>query len=148
MRAAAMQPIAKATPPIRIQLDRPVATYSIATNIAKNMSEVPRSCCTISTPIEAIHTMTIGPRSLRRGNCRPSTFLPPTASWSRWLNRYDAKKNARNSLANSPGCSWYEPMPIQMRAPPISRPRPGTIGDSSSARPTTMLTYEKRRRMR
>ena len=124
-----------------IQLLRPVATYSIETNMAKNISEVPRSCCSTSTPIDASHTMMIGPMSLMRGSCSPRNFLPPTASWSRWSNRYAAKKNARNSLANSPG--WIVPRPktlIQMRAPWISMPRPGIIGESSSTRPTTMLT--------
>ena len=33
------------------------------------------------------YTTMIGPRSLIRGSCRPSIFLPPTASWSRWSNR-------------------------------------------------------------
>ena len=38
----------------------------------------------------------------------------------------------------------YEPMPIQIRAPPIVLPRPGIIGDSNSTMPATMLTYENR----
>jgi hypothetical protein len=34
----------KNTAPRNIQLRRPVATYSIETNMAKNINEVPRSC--------------------------------------------------------------------------------------------------------
>ena len=80
MLAASIAPAAKVIRPMTIQLLRPVDVYSMATNMAKNMSEVPRSCCTMSTPIEAIHTTMIGPKSLMRGSCNPSTFLPPTAS--------------------------------------------------------------------
>ena len=82
--AAATAPTANAMKPMTIQLLRPVAAYSIATNIAKNISDVPRSRCMMSTPIEISHTMMIGPRSLMRGSWSPSIFLPPTASWSRW----------------------------------------------------------------
>ena len=86
--------------------------------MAKNISDVPRSCCRTRTPMETIHTTMIGPRSLMRGSWMPRIFLPPTASWSRWSNRYEAKKNARNSLANSPGWNWPKPgILIQMRAP-------------------------------
>ena len=87
MLAAANAPTANAMKPITIQLVRPVATYSMDTNMAKNMSDVPKSCCMTSTPIDTIHTTMIGPRSLMRGNCSPNTFLPPTASWSRWSYR-------------------------------------------------------------
>ena len=52
MPAASTAPAANAIRPMMIQLLRPVAVYSMATNMAKNISEVPRSCCMMSTPIE------------------------------------------------------------------------------------------------
>lgn len=99
--------------------------------------------------METIHTTMIGPISLMRGSWMPRIFFPPTASWSRWSNRYEAKKNARNSLANSLG--WNDPKPgifTQMRAPYCSEPTTGSIGDSNSTMPITMLTYENRRSTR
>ena len=149
MLAAATAPAAKAMNPMTIQLLRPVATYSMDTNMAKNISDVPRSCCRTRTPMETIHTTMIGPISLMRGSWMPRIFFPPTASWSRWSNRYEAKKNARNSLANSLG--WNDPKPgifTQMRAPYCSKPTTGSIGDSNSTMPITMLTYENRRNTR
>ena len=43
MRLAMTAPAANARMPMTIQLFRPVATYSMHTNIAKNMSDVPKS---------------------------------------------------------------------------------------------------------
>lgn len=57
------------------------------------------------------------------------------------IEEIGGKKNARKSLANSPG--WKLPRPgmrTQIRAPLISVPITGSMGESNSIRPTTIDT--------
>ena len=66
----------------------------------------------------AAQTMTIGPRSFMRGNCRPRIFGPATESMSRLRTRYTAKKISSMSFANSLGCTENDPRRIQFFEPP------------------------------
>lgn len=103
--------------PQTIQPVRSVATYSITTNTPKKIREVPRSRSKTSTSIETIHTVTIGPSWRIGGSRMPRNLRPVSASESRWMTRYPAKKTAIMIFTNSPGCSEKPKSLIQRFAP-------------------------------
>lgn len=127
--------------PMTIQLVRSVATYSRTTNMPKNSSDVPRSFSKTRMARLSAQMVRIGPRSRPRGRYRPMKRRLASASASRFTIRYPAKKTARTILANSPGWMENGPTLIQILAPKLSVPRPGTRGSSSSTIATTMEMY-------
>ncbi len=65
----------------------------------------------------------------------PITRKPASASTSRFSTRYEAKAMASSTFAASAGWKLYGPTWIQIWAPNLSVPNPGTSGSSMRIKP-------------
>ena len=73
---------------------------------------------------------------------------PASARLSRLATRKEAKKIARSTLVISAGWKDMGPRRIQIRAPLMLWPRPGTKGRMRKARPAHMAQRSQRRSRR
>ena len=113
-----------------------MATHSTERKRTKNSRAEPKSFSKIMTTRENPQAARTGARYLGSGVTKGPIRNVARPSSSRRCTRYPAKKMARASFASSPGWNPIGPIRVQMRAPLMDTPTPGTIGRISRTTPT------------